>query len=835
MSTINTNQINVNYPVPGVNNNSQGFRDNFASIVTNLNAAGAEITDLQNKVVLKQALIGTTINNDMANTLISNASTRSFRATTYNLGNALAGTVLVNVSLGDVQYGTIAGDTTINFGSWAPSGTQSNVQLNLSISNNISTITFPSGVTLSPDTGATTLENYSNSSGNLAVTVPNGVSQLNYIISTTDCGNSLYITPINRPRISTAIQQRSPIPTGFQGDVAGDVAVDANYIYVCSGSYDATTVTKTGVVATYAGNLINCTSTTSLVTNAPIIFTGTSFGGIVANTAYYIKSIPDGANITISATGFDGSAGAEVALSAATGSMAATSYNGSNIWKAVALSSTSDGDSIVFGNLTVDGWANVSGQLVVSSVGNLKIPGGTNGYVLQTDGTGNLSWSAISGGGGSSPVGTNTEIQYNNSGNFGATIGFTFDKTTGLLSVPGAITATGNVTGSNFIGPLANGNSNVKIATANGNVTVAAVGNTTLTISGTGVNVAGTGNFSGNVNAANLIGALANSSSNITIASAGSISHYIGGNSTSQLTVTATGANIPGTANVVGNANVGNLGTAGLIVATGNITGGNLVTLGNANIGNGNIGGNLFVNSNAAIGNISTGGILNVAGNANVGNLGTAGQIVSSIATGTAPLTVTSTTRVANLSVAYANVSDYDAVTLVSTGTYYPEMVSATSGNLASGANANLSFNVATGNLSTTLLNVTSNANVGNIGSGIGVFTGNVSAANTITSAYAIGSVGTAIAAAGTVQANATAITKDNNIVSTVVVGAGVVLPTAVAGMRIYIKNISANALLVYPATSGIINSLAANAAYSQAANASAFYISSSTTQWYSY
>ena len=36
MSAINTNGLDVNYPVPGVNNNSQGFRDNFASIKTNL-------------------------------------------------------------------------------------------------------------------------------------------------------------------------------------------------------------------------------------------------------------------------------------------------------------------------------------------------------------------------------------------------------------------------------------------------------------------------------------------------------------------------------------------------------------------------------------------------------------------------------------------------------------------------------------------------------------------------------------------------------------------------------------------------------------------------------
>ncbi len=46
MSTINTNSLNVNYPVPGVNNNTQGFRDNFSSIKTNLDTAGTEISDL---------------------------------------------------------------------------------------------------------------------------------------------------------------------------------------------------------------------------------------------------------------------------------------------------------------------------------------------------------------------------------------------------------------------------------------------------------------------------------------------------------------------------------------------------------------------------------------------------------------------------------------------------------------------------------------------------------------------------------------------------------------------------------------------------------------------
>ena len=347
MSTINTNPINVNYPVPGVNNNSQGFRDNFASIVTNLNAAGTEITDLQNKAVVKQALTGTTVNNDMANTLISNASTRSFRATTYNLGNALAGTVLVNVSLGDVQYGTIDGNTTINFGSWAPSGTQSNVQINLGISANgaNSTITFPSSVTLSPDTGATTLENYSNSSGNLAVTVPNGVTQLNYLVSTTDCGNTLYITPINRPRQATQIQQRLVSPKGFQGDVNGDIAVGP--------SFNQLTITSTN-----ASDYFSVSDTTQLYTDLPIVFTGTSFeANITSGTTYYIRNVSTNTYFTVSST----IGGANVNLAGSTGTMyanpvgyvyiATDSYNSTAYSKNV-LSTTVTTNVITLNNTT---------------------------------------------------------------------------------------------------------------------------------------------------------------------------------------------------------------------------------------------------------------------------------------------------------------------------------------------------------------------------------------------------------------------------------------------------------------------------------------------------
>jgi hypothetical protein len=46
-SNINYLSINENFPVPGVDNDTQVFRDNFDTIKTSLRAAQTEITDLQ--------------------------------------------------------------------------------------------------------------------------------------------------------------------------------------------------------------------------------------------------------------------------------------------------------------------------------------------------------------------------------------------------------------------------------------------------------------------------------------------------------------------------------------------------------------------------------------------------------------------------------------------------------------------------------------------------------------------------------------------------------------------------------------------------------------------
>jgi hypothetical protein len=365
MSTINTNGIDVNYPIPGVNNSTQGFRDNFTAIKTNLNTAGTEITDLQNKVVLKSALANSTLNNDMANTLIANASTLQFRATTYNLGNALVGAVLVDCSLGDLQYGNLNGNVVLNFGSWAPTNTQSTVKLQLGRPNNEAnySITFSGNAQINQNSGWGLLENSGSNGGLASITFPYDTTQIDLTVTSTDCGTTLFVEPTNRPYKTTAVQSRTPPPTGFLGDVAGTVAVDANYFYVCTANFDSTTYSGNAVSTTTGTNIISfgAALSGSVTTNMPVVFdtmyingvSVTSFAGIQSGQVYYVKTKPTSQTITISDTRslvegppgtFVPTAGNTFALTTVAANagqtyMDATFYSGSNIWKRISLTS----------------------------------------------------------------------------------------------------------------------------------------------------------------------------------------------------------------------------------------------------------------------------------------------------------------------------------------------------------------------------------------------------------------------------------------------------------------------------------------------------------------
>jgi len=341
MSKINTNGIDANYPIPGQNNSSQGFRDNFSQIKNNLNIAGGEITNLESKVLLKSALNGGGLNNEMANALISGAATKNFRSTTYNLGGNLSGRVVIDTSIADVHYGTVAANTTLQFTKWAPTDTERSIKLQLTFANTDARIQLPCEGMVDNNYGLTLLENSKVSNNIVTISKPADSDIVDLEISTLNCGNTITVTPTNRPFKATQIVVRDVSPTGLPGDVLGTIAVDANYLYVCTSDFDSEVYPKTVTATTATGNVISLENTTNLVVNIPVIFTGnvdTANTNIVENQWYYVKTVDNG-NITISASRTSGVADSEFSVGTATlANTSATFYVGSDIWKRVDLS-----------------------------------------------------------------------------------------------------------------------------------------------------------------------------------------------------------------------------------------------------------------------------------------------------------------------------------------------------------------------------------------------------------------------------------------------------------------------------------------------------------------
>jgi hypothetical protein len=397
-----------------------------------------------------------------------------------------------------------------------------------------------------------------------------------------------------------------------------------------------------------------------------------------------------------------------------------------------------DGQVLAFDGTNWTNKGGVAGGLItLGDVSNVKITGGAVGYVLETDGTGNLSWT---------PKGT---------------------LVAGILNVSKADPAVVTTAADNF---FTNG-AQVTILDPQGmtqlagNIYYANVLTTTTFELYTTFDGA---NFSGNVDSTSYnnysyttVSATTVSTNVITVANAavftdGQAVRFNGNLSTSGLenNVTYYVANAVSTSLKVATSPDGNL--AANVVSLQTTTGltanvyaidGQAVSTTSSGVTFSPAGGSdtqvQYNESGSLQGNSAftydySNSLLTLNGNANVGNLnatgvGTATRFVSNIATGTAPLTVTSTTRVSNLNVSYSNVSDFGVVTTQTTGTFYPVFVSGnTTANYALGSNANISFNAATGNLSVTLLNVTSNANVGNIGATTAILTtGNITTINT--------------------------------------------------------------------------------------------------------
>lgn len=265
----------------------------------------------------------------------------------------------------------------------------------------------------------------------------------------------------------------------------------------------------------------------------------------------------------------------------------------------------------------------VGGTTDLGAVANVKITGGSSGYVLKTDGSGNLTWSSMTSGTGNANVaGSNTQIQFNDGTNLSASGNLTFDVSTLTLTTD-LIAADGyklsNITGANVTGQVSYAATANSVAGANvsGAVSYATTANAVA-----GANVSGAVAYATTANAvagANVSGTVANA----TYATSAGYAGYIT-NGTSNVNIASSGGNV--TIGVGGTGNVVVISTAGIDI-TGNISANNAnfggVVFANGNIEtSGNFKGNL-------VGDVSGNVSGNITGNLKVGGPNGAIQFTS--------------------------------------------------------------------------------------------------------------------------------------------------------------------------------------------------------------
>jgi hypothetical protein len=397
----------------------------------------------------------------------------------------------------------------------------------------------------------------------------------------------------------------------------------------------------------------------------------------------------------------------------------------------ISNATVANGQLLVYDNTDwVNRGGSAGGLINLGEVSNVKISGGAIGYVLETDGLGNLSWT---------PKSSIISFIQNVTKANPAVVTTTQDN---FLTDKLQITITGaqgmtQLNGNTYYVDVLTSNtfalySDVGLATpvntTGGGFTAYSSTSAASTIASTNVVTVGDSSVFSLNQEVEFVGNLGNSSLE---------------NNTPYYIKTIPGGGTTITVSTTPGGTVKSLNPATLVGASVYATGGRTIATvsgGSATSAQGSEGSVQYYASGLLQGDAGlvwntsvSPNTLTVTGNINTGNVSatgviTAPQLISNIATGTAPLAVTSTTRVANLSVNYANVSDFSVVTNQTTGTFFPVFVdSSSTGNRALGANANVSFNAATGALISTLytgtLTTAAQPNVTSLGTltGLGV------------------------------------------------------------------------------------------------------------------
>jgi len=278
-SNINPNNIDGTYPIAGQDNNSQGFRDNFTETKVNFQYAATEITDLQTKAVLKAALTGTTLDNNMADNLIYAAKVQDFSFTKI-APTPVSGTLTLNYASGHYQtYDTAsAGSVTLAFSNFPTSGSYGYMKLQITVSSVIYTLTLPAAVS----GGLSGIQGISPGTAGVSNTITfSAAGVYEFAFGSYDGGATITLFDLNR-----ALTNFSGI-TGSSISVSGNVTggnVNTGGVVTATGNITGGNLI-TGGLSTVTGNITGGNLRTAGLVSATGNVTGGNIIGFLVPTA----------------------------------------------------------------------------------------------------------------------------------------------------------------------------------------------------------------------------------------------------------------------------------------------------------------------------------------------------------------------------------------------------------------------------------------------------------------------------------------------------------------------------------------------------------------------
>ena len=141
-----SNQINVNFPVAGEDNDSQGFRSNFSRIQNSLISAGQQLDSLQ----INSVNLGA--QNDFSNNVIKRAALQGCSEIVNTIPGTNPGTtssIIVNYAEGSYQqFSVVPAEYIFTIDNWPPSGKLGTIRLEITPnSTSTSTVSFSGPVT----------------------------------------------------------------------------------------------------------------------------------------------------------------------------------------------------------------------------------------------------------------------------------------------------------------------------------------------------------------------------------------------------------------------------------------------------------------------------------------------------------------------------------------------------------------------------------------------------------------------------------------------------------------------------------------------------------------